>query len=49
MLNRIDKYNPDATLCLAGEGADFRQAFYVQNGKTSDVPLEMVTRGQNYA
>lgn len=49
MLNRIDKYNPDATLCLAGEGANFRQAFYVQNGKTSDVPLEMVTREQNYA
>ena len=49
MLNRIDTYNPDGVLCLAGEGVDFRQAFYVQNGKTSDVPLEMVTRDQTCA
>lgn len=49
MLNRIDTHNPDGVLCLAGEGADFKQASYVQNGKISDVPLELVTREQNHA
>jgi len=49
MLNRIDTHNPDGVLCLAGEGVDFQQASYVQKGKISDVPLEMVTREQNYA
>lgn len=48
MLKRIETHNPDGVLCLAGKGADFRQASYVQNDKIANVPLGMVTPEHNH-
>jgi tRNA A-37 threonylcarbamoyl transferase component Bud32 len=51
LLDKINTFKPDETLCVAGEGSDFHRATCVshEHGEVSDVPLEMISVESRHA